>query len=256
MKKALSFLLCLVLMLSLLASCNNDEGTTSSEISELSETSEVYQEPQIPEKVVYFTGEYENFDFEYREMMFDKLHLRELGGGSLDEYISTETPSDDTYFLVRVSYTDGSWNPDANEIEAMSSARKSTLDFLKNYDYIDIENHPWISTGEFMKEINDCSDTEEQNLLVLEQLKKMFSDIEPALIETACENGDFEIVAYMGFPAIGYISAGALKDIAELTLPDTHSLTLTWFPAPDDQERWLTFDYDYREQQETSDKIK
>lgn len=252
MKRTLALLLCLVLMLTLLASCNNDEVTTSSEISELSETSEVSQEPQIPEKVVYYTGTYH----EYNSGSILESFVSEGRSGSnlertgLRHYLEDNEVSDDTYFLIGGGFFDTT----SDVLSYTPEAIKETRDFLKEYNFIEINNY-FTYDFDYGKNLDEHISAGGNRMDIdASRIESIFPEFDGR--EVLEEYPGAVKLCFMGFEVIGYISAGALRKMSEHEFAQTQGFSLTWFPAPDDQERWLTFDYDYREQQETSDKIK
>lgn len=73
----------------------------------------------------------------------------------------------------------------------------------------------------------------------------MLPDVVPTVIEAYLNNHEVceEDLLERFFGIIGYINVGALKQI--IADSNTTCFYLTWFPAPDNQELFLTFSMPY-----------
>lgn len=249
MKKVLSFLLCLVFIVSLLASCGNDESHASSEISQVSKTSDFSQEIQIPEKVMYYTGVY---DETQSEVFAEGIFIGERYSGSVDPKkdlvgcVNDDSISDDTYFLIAVYLTIHPDNiPDeaAEDPIAFAEQRNATCrEIFKKYDYIEVDNY-FAYNYEYNKSPN-YNDTD----VVIPRLEEIFAGTDINVSQIQKDYPNVSRLCRMGYDTMGYISAGAIRRIVkEVKLNEMDSLCMTWCPAPDDMERWLTVDPDYRE---------
>ncbi len=273
MKKVSLFLLSLLMVLTSFCACDNDKTDNSSEASQQhnsgetenssttdnSETSNewVAPEPYIqtvkaPEKTVYFTEEYGCLEFtEYSLRVLGSKNILErmvYRAGSLTEYMAQNEVSDDTYFLVWIYYFDNEIFDDSySSTEQASISRQKTLDFLKDYDYIDINDHPLIYDGKHIEDTNALDWSNDQNPLIsydLNELRTLFAKLDPSIpyetIKSSYENSTVGNLLFAYFPAVGYISAGALKEISQANLSENNRLYLFWLPAPNDIQRFFT----------------
>ena len=256
MKKALSFLLCLVLMLTLLASCNNDETATSIEnsiVSENPETSETSQEIKLPpENTLYFTEyyciSYEHFSrgiFGNEKIAEVDSYLQDQSTGNengLGRYLENNNV-DDAYFMVGVSCH--LENPQ-NDYDIES---KKAIDFLRTtlaeYNFLQLEEHPMKFDSEYYKKWMTLTSSKELFALDIEYLKKKLPNIDFDF-DKVQEGSKLRELNKTIYRIVGYISGKDLKALAENYKGD-REIFFTWFPAPDDQERWLTIDPKYRE---------
>ncbi len=249
MKKTLAILLCLVLMLSVLASCSSDEIITSCEDSEIAESS---PDPQIPpENTLYFTEYYYLLsEFHTRKIfgndqilevdscMKDALYTENENG--LGRYLENNNV-DDTYFMVGV-YCHLENPQNDHDVE-----KEKAIDFLRTtlaeYSFLELEEHPMKFDSEYYKKWMTLTSSKEMFALDIEYLKKKLPNIDFDKISISSKLRELNTVVYL---IVGYISGKDLKALAENYKGD-REIYFTWFPAPDDQERWLTIDPDYRE---------
>ncbi len=252
MKKALSLLLGLILTLSLLASCNNDETPTSSEASVVSETSETSQEIKLPpENTLYFTGYYcllsefhtrkifgNDQILEVDSCMKDALYTENENG--LGRYLENNNV-DDTYFMVGVN--SHAVDPKSEEDIDEEEIKKFLRDTLSEYGFLELEEHPMKFDREYYDRWGMKLSEEERLALDIEYLKKKLPEIDFDKISISSKLRELNITIYR---MVGYISGKDLKALAENYKGD-REIYFTWFPAPDDQERWLTISPEYKE---------
>ena len=236
MKRIILILLCLILSLTLLASCVQEDVANideSSNISKLTEDATI-------ENIRYFTGNYEWLEHNYVKYIFSNPNVTErysgiLTNNSLSDILQNNTFDSDTYFLIGAGPT--------GMVEASYEQRlEFTRDTLGKCGFVELDNHSMIYNPEYDDELNNCSTRDEEISVAQKYLKEKLPSLNI--------NGyNLEYLADTRYYAVGYINASGLKHLSQIIETDAESygITLTWFPAPDDQERWLTIDPKYRE---------
>ncbi len=254
-------------------SSKEDSTETSSTIESSGETSQdASEEPEpfiseIPEKAVYYTSKYSGDNW-YSAPILNNEKLREVyserTNEGLSEYFKNNDVSDDTYFLVGMM-------PSTHKVEFDYRCSLSTKDgqelirsILKPYNFIEWENHPmlfddtyWVKMEEWDNKYSESVsyDPAECSYELMkisgEDIKKKLPNIEfPDLGNPSNypENEytnlyDYREINNYQFYIIGYISAKDLKQLNEDLKDGEQVVCVTWFPAPDDQERWLTVNF-------------
>ncbi len=254
---------------------NSKENSTenSSTIESSEETSqEASEEPEpfiseIPENAVYYTSRYNGDNWYSSEPIFNNKNFREAysqkNNEGLSEYFKNNDVSDDTYFLVGMTVCNEHVEYEYFSTLKENVGRELIRGILEPYDFIEWENHRMLFDQNYYDEITaldmkynseDFSGDMRQRYydvygIVKKYMNKRFPDMEyPSLTENPLKIPEDEdmfyyyygVVVSYRFDVIGYISAKDLKQLDNDLKNGEQVVCITWFPAPDDQERWLT----------------
>ncbi len=233
MKKHLSILLCCLLILCSLSSCNSQDEPNTSAGSQVNFDIE---------NVRYFEGDYDmpgglavsGFQIYSNGNVMDCYTNWDDG---LHHYLQgVRMP--DIYFLVGVTGRNQFEDFTSDEADKAVKQYEENVEFTKvqlaKCGFIEIKDHPMVVGFEAIKDMYACS-TKEESIAVREKyVAKMFPDVDIEINELSSE-----YLFNFRFMSVGYISVYGLRELAQITDVD-EEIQLTWFPAPDDQERWLT----------------
>ncbi len=232
MKKHLSILLCCIMILGSLFSCNSQDEPDAS-------TS--YQENFVIENVKYFKGDY---DSPIGSVLGWPIYSN---GNVMDCFTDSDEGlwhylqgmrMPDVYFLVGVTGGNQFEDFESDEADKAVKQYEENVEFTKaqlaKCGFIEIEDHPMVVGSEVINDMYACSGNEEVNAVREKYVAMMFPDIDFEKNELSSK-----YLFYFHFMSVGYISVRGLRELAQITDVD-EEIKITWFPAPDDQERWLT----------------
>lgn len=232
MKKPLSIILCCFLILVSFSSCNSqDEPDASTN----------YQENFVIENVRYFEGDYDS-------PIGDVLGWPIYSNGNVMDCFTDDEEGlwhylqgmhlPDIYFLVGVTGGNQFEHFESDEADKAVKQYEENVEFTKaqlaKCGFIEIKDHPMVVGSEAIKDMYACSTKEEQTVVQEKYVAKMFPDVDIEINELSSK-----YLFNFRFMSVGYISVYGLRELAQITDVD-EEIQLTWFPAPDDQERWLT----------------
>lgn len=235
MKKHLSILLCCILILGSFSSCNSQDEPDDSAGSQVNFDIE---------NVRYFKGDYDHPGGAGAWALGYHIYSN---GNVMDCYTNMDDGLShylrlmlmpDVYFLVGVTgrnqFEDFGSDEADKAVEQYEENVKFTKAQLAKCGFIEIEDHPMVVGSEAIKDMYASSGNEEVNAVREKYVSMMFPDIDFEKNELSCK-----YLFNFRFMSVGYISVYGLRELAQITDVD-EEIRLIWFPAPDDQERWLT----------------
>lgn len=260
MKTKIALLLCFMIILSCLVSCENSPETSnisdvnssanqSDAISQSSEEDSSTEESQeiiseIPETILYFTGEYLSPDWMIVPPSNKGLNepLNEPFGVGLKAYLRENQDTLDksnTYFYVGITLADENIT-DEEELSAKNERMLKQVGFIptdepyfkKSYVYGMFPEEVWTMTSEELKAIHD----EVIQPIYIEHAKNLVPGMDVS------EYYDCGMLTKFCFDQTGYITIDGLTELVD----NYTGVAVTWLPAPDDRERLLTYLANYK----------
>lgn len=239
MKSKIALILCIVMIISCLASCQKAPEITDDSIIDSSapqsetisqetsgDSSEADETPAIPEKVAYFKGQYDYYSWS-PGIVGNERYSSEIVGQSITHLLLEHGPSLDktnVYYYIGFNFFTGSEEKIKNKDEIFEA-----VGFIPTDDkYLHIDYHDEVLNTLYL----DFSD---------EEVRKEYEDIFREHAQNLAPDADlskykeFTRLHVLCYHFTGYITLDGLEKLQN----DYGKIEFTWLPAPDDRERLL-----------------
>lgn len=242
MKSKIALILCIVMIISCLASCQKapeitdgsmiDSSASQSEVlsQETSDDNSEDETPAIPENALYFTGSYY---FPYydghvlsRQEGLNEWHSYGIYGSSITEIIENNSNVANSYYYLGVSFYDRN-TTDKNELQAKNEKMLKQVGFVPT-------DEPYLKNDYVLEFISSSSEIAPE--AYEEHAQNLMPDVDLSAYQFP-EGYGFGYLTDFRFDYTGYITLEGLEQLV-----DNYTMVfITWLPAPDNRERFLTY---------------